>query len=462
MNSRRAPQFLAAFLLLTPAELVCAQGSLTPPGPPAPSLRTLEQIEPRRPVGNAGETLTAPGSYYLTGDLNGNGSVPGLTIAGPNITVDLNGFSIARTLNVGLSPGLVIQAAGANARIRNGRIRNWGGDGVQVSGSGTAATFEDLEIINNGGHGLRAGEEATVRRCLLQYQTGDGLQVGLRSRVEDCRAADNGGAGIRAGVDVVIVRSHGSRSGSTGIHLDERSAALDCVASSNASYGVFGVGNNLVRGGVFAFNAEGGILIQQAGRVESARLQGNAQLGLSAGLRSTVLDCTSDGVTGSAAPGIRLGDQSVLRRCTSTGASGPGFLVGSLGTVADCSATANGTGLEAGDSCQIVDSTFSGNAGVGLTIGSGNQVRGVHAGQNGLDGLRTIASGNRIDSCTFTRNSGYGLVVAAPGTFNQILRNTIAQNATGNLSLTGGQVVGPSIASGADPNFVHPAGNFDF
>lgn len=47
-----------------------AQGSLTPPGAPGPTMLTLSQIEPRTPISSAPFTITAPGSYYLTANLS--------------------------------------------------------------------------------------------------------------------------------------------------------------------------------------------------------------------------------------------------------------------------------------------------------------------------------------------------------------------------------------------------------
>src|SRR3954453_23033129 len=68
------PLFVSSFILLRSA---FPQGSLTPPGPPAPTVKTLDQGEARIPIDathTPGNTLaefaiSAPGSYYLTGNL---------------------------------------------------------------------------------------------------------------------------------------------------------------------------------------------------------------------------------------------------------------------------------------------------------------------------------------------------------------------------------------------------------
>src|SRR4029077_17462440 len=75
------------------------QGSLTPPGAPAPTMKTLAQIEPRieinatNPPGDADSSfkITQPGSYYLTGNLTGVASKHGIKIAANDVTLDLMG-----------------------------------------------------------------------------------------------------------------------------------------------------------------------------------------------------------------------------------------------------------------------------------------------------------------------------------------------------------------------------------
>src|SRR6478735_5297203 len=77
------------------------QGALTPPGAPAPTMKSLDQVEARTIVnstntpGDASNTfiISAPGSYYLTGNLTGVSGKSGIQINADDVSLDLNGFS---------------------------------------------------------------------------------------------------------------------------------------------------------------------------------------------------------------------------------------------------------------------------------------------------------------------------------------------------------------------------------
>src|ERR1035441_10554007 len=73
---------------------VFAQGSLTPPGAPAPTMKSLDQIEARTPISSLPYTISMPGSYYLTSSFNVN-SGSAITITASKVTLDLTRVTLS-------------------------------------------------------------------------------------------------------------------------------------------------------------------------------------------------------------------------------------------------------------------------------------------------------------------------------------------------------------------------------
>ena len=88
---QRAGLLLLLSTLSPPLSTVFAQGSLTSPGAPAPTMKTLAQIEPRTPISSAPFTISVPGSYYLTTNLTFSVGMDDKHIA----TVDADGVALA-------------------------------------------------------------------------------------------------------------------------------------------------------------------------------------------------------------------------------------------------------------------------------------------------------------------------------------------------------------------------------
>src|SRR6476661_1617880 len=102
---------LVSSFLLPPSSF--AQGSLTPPGPPAPTMKRLDEVEPRTnlqatsaPAGvdttnpNYQFVITQPGSYYLSTNLAVT-KANGIQINAEGVTLDMNGFQISRASGSG-------------------------------------------------------------------------------------------------------------------------------------------------------------------------------------------------------------------------------------------------------------------------------------------------------------------------------------------------------------------------
>src|SRR4051812_7502934 len=102
MSSFALPRSILSLAVLLSAFLLphstFGQGSLTPPGPPAPTVKTLDQldgkldqIEPRKPISTLPFTISAAGIYYLTKNITTTGD--GITIRADDVVVDLGGFT---------------------------------------------------------------------------------------------------------------------------------------------------------------------------------------------------------------------------------------------------------------------------------------------------------------------------------------------------------------------------------
>ncbi len=245
-----------------------------PPGPIGPTMKTLTEVEPRTAVqalpgsSSALYLIERPGSYYLTDSVSGAEGKNGIEIAASGVTLDLRGFELA-----GVPDSLdgVHAHAGSNISIRNGTIRDWGGDGIDAL-SASNSEAEGLRVANNGEIGLGIGSGSVVRDCTAAGNQAYGIFTGFGCTVSACAASDNVGGGIVTAISAAVtgctIRHCTARgNGGNGIDAGEGSTISDCTASFNGADGIYASVGCTVSGCTATLNGASGIEVGYRCRV---------------------------------------------------------------------------------------------------------------------------------------------------------------------------------------------------
>ena len=221
---------VSAFAALIFVSGVILGGPLDPPGPPAPTMKTLQEVEPRTPISALPFTITTSGSYYVTGNLAGVAASHGITISASNVTLDLRGYTLT---GVGGSlDGIHINGSVAtplaNVMIMNGAVDGWGDDGVAANifgedpGGGlcclaSAVTVDNMRALNSVGDGINLGVYSIVRNSIASGNDDDGIETSVRGRIEGNSAFFNTGDGIVGTDGTVIIGNTSKGNGAGGV-----------------------------------------------------------------------------------------------------------------------------------------------------------------------------------------------------------------------------------------------------
>ncbi|MES2922249.1 MAG: hypothetical protein V4819_11925 [Verrucomicrobiota bacterium] len=450
MNTSRSisPRIAAmmATFILGPSPPAFSQGSLTPPGAPAPTMKTLDQIESRTPISSLPSAISAPGSYYLMANLETTGG-SAINISADGVTLDLNGFTITSTTSPAGGAGIRLSGTRRNVAIFNGNLQGGGTNtGGVYSGPGflmgidTAGTSQNVRVtgVNVMGCqaiGINLGTDLStvVTQCTVRTVGNQGISAGT---VTDSVVSDSNSAGINAKNANNCTGIGGT---STGLFAEN---ASNCKGSSNSGIGL-NAGN--------AQNCTGsstngtGISTGNGGKLIGCTAKSSA-VGIAAGIGSTIKDCTAYLNTGN---GISAGDGSVIQGCSARENSGNGILVGAGCSVIDCAATRNIlAGIRGTDNCIIRGNTC--------------QLNGISTGSAGIRCTGNLGNGNRIEGNNLYSN---GLGIKVEGSANLIIKNS-SSTAFPNTAydIVAGNNVGPIVSASGDlsgiANGNHPWANF--
>jgi hypothetical protein len=220
--------------------LIGYAGNLDPSGPPAPTMKTLDEVEPRVPIQSLSGDATAEyvimqgASYYLTGDVNvADVNKHGIHVGADNVTIDLMGYALTGPGEPNSTAYGIYMNGRRNVEIRNGTIRQFGTYGVyEASTWGTNHRVINVRSVFNGDGGI--------------------VLNGLGHRVAGCTAKGNGGSSANTvyGIhtyevggqhivtrNIVTGNGNGADGDVFGIHADAASTVSGNVVSDNGNNG---------------------------------------------------------------------------------------------------------------------------------------------------------------------------------------------------------------------------------
>lgn len=363
-------------------------------------MKPLDQLEPRIAI-NATNTpgdslclfkITAPGSYYLTGNIDGVANKNAIMIYSGNVSIDLNGFSLKGVY--GSYYGIRFPDSGTaypNISIRNGCVHNWGIGGIDFFGTGLGVIIQDIRVWNCAGIGIRGHNSSIIRNCYAYSNDGEGIAGGSNSIIEGCISFQNTLSGFYVAAGGIVRNCSAKSNGGAGIEGLNGSTILDCHVISNMAEGI-----SLPQGGV----------------VMRCTAQSNTLAGIDLNAAGRVSDNT----------------------CISNVGDGIAVNVGVLVSGNHCSGNGAGFGVGAGVHAVGQDNRIEGNNTV-------NNDRGVHVEWAGNLITSNSASGNSSGNFSIVAGNRYGPVVDI--------------TAGGSVAMSGNSAASTLTSTDPAANFAH-------
>jgi hypothetical protein len=366
-----------------------------PPGPVAPTHKTLTEVEPRTAINsvntpgdaNSQFRVALPGSYYLTGNITGAVSLRGIEIAASDVVIDLNGFSMNGV--AGSLQGIATDGSRSDIVIRNGSVNGWASDGinlVQGGGTGTQHRVESARVSTNGGAGISVGTSSVVRECISVSNTGNGFTGTFLARFEGCVARFSGVRGFQTQGSCIFSHCSAVQSTLDGFFIWGECVLTDCHSYTNGGHGIESNSQVSITRCVVTGNTENGMLIDDDCSVKDCTIRDNDGSGIVALVGCAIEGCT---ITGNGLHGVTSGSggRIIANSCARNGTGGLGAgvqVTGSDALIEGNNVTENDRGVQATAAGNFITRNIaSGNTTLNWEIAANNKchvVLGVNAG----------------------------------------------------------------------------------
>jgi hypothetical protein len=287
MTKKLAVWVLACFLVFS---LPAMSGDLEPSGPPAPTMKTLDEVEPRIPISqdDIPLTITQEGSYYLTEDISATATA--ITVNAHNVTFDLMGYQLS-----GSEAGYAFYiSARKNVEIRNGTIRDFYMGIYEYSSSGANHRIINVRVLSNDNYGIRlSGYGHLIKDCTSAENGNYGISAGYSGTVVGNVVYDNFSGGISASDGCTVIGNTVRNSGTYGIYAGNGTTVSKNTSYGNGSYGIRGGYGSTVTENTCHSNGNNGITVLNGSTVNGNTAYENDGDGIQAYTGSTVISNTA-------------------------------------------------------------------------------------------------------------------------------------------------------------------------